>query len=458
MMGIQCPYCGQVHAPESRFCPATGRALAVQVGPSVPPHAVSPSPPHHAAAAAPAQHLAGPQQPLPLQPAYGVAPQPFHGAAARPGHAVAPQQSQGVPPHAAYGVVPPPAQGALPQPVAYAPPHAPSLQRGALGPPHGPSSPGGVSPGSGAPVQATPIGALLAAAFGLYRKNLVALVATCAVLVAPFALVHAAITALLLAPTVAVHATASDRVRVSEAAAERLRRDVEEAQRDPDRAQQLQRDEQKQLQDLSRAWTATEAAAVGGLAAIALAVLAILVGIAIQYGIAVPLTTAALTVIVADRVVGGTLGPAQAYRKVASRLPALLTAAIPAFLLVLFGLCLLVIPGLVLGLLLVFVTPVVMIENLGGIAALRRSATLVKANVLQVLAVGLVFAAIRLVASIFATAIVPRTALFAESLVQDLLLLFLLPIPIVGTVLVYLDVRRQTEGLDERRIRQALVA
>ncbi|HXX69130.1 MAG TPA: hypothetical protein VEK07_18230 [Polyangiaceae bacterium] len=445
MTGIQCPFCGQVHPPESRFCPATGRALAVQVGPAAPPHAVSPPHPRGhfgAAAVAPPQHLGGPQPPQPLPPAYGVAPQSFHGAAPQPAHGAAPQPAQSFSPHAAYGAA---AAHGSPQPAGYAPAH-------------GPSSPWAVSPNGGAPGQATPIGALLAAAFDLYRKNLVALVATCAVLIAPLALVHAGITALLLAPTVAVHATATDRVRVSEAAAERLRRDVEEAQRDPARAQQLQRDEQKQLQDLSRTWTATEAAAVGGLAAIALALLAVLLGIAIQYGIAVPLTTAALTIVVLDRAAGGDLGPARAYRKVASRLPALLTAAIPAVLLVLLGLCLLVIPGLVLGLLFVFVTPVVMIENLGGIAALKRSATLVKANVLQVLAVGLVFAAIRLVASIFASVVVPRTAFFAASLVQDVLLLFLLPIPIVGTVLVYLDIRKQTEGLDERRIRQALGA
>jgi hypothetical protein len=34
--------------------------------------------------------------------------------------------------------------------------------------------------------------------------------------------------------------------------------------------------------------------------------------------------------------------------------------------------------------------------------------------------------------------------------------MLILPIPILGTVLLYLDIRRQTEGLDDRAIRAAL--
>ena len=120
------------------------------------------------------------------------------------------------------------------------------------------------------------------------------------------------------------------------------------------------------------------------------------------------------------------------------------------------GLCFLIIPGLILGFLFVFVTPVVLLENVGGIAALKRSAALVKANVGQVAIVCLVFAAIRIVASLMAGLFVPTSALFVGSLVQDALLMLILPIPILGTVLLYLDIRRQTEGLDDRAIQAAL--
>jgi hypothetical protein len=119
-------------------------------------------------------------------------------------------------------------------------------------------------------------------------------------------------------------------------------------------------------------------------------------------------------------------------------------------------LCLLVIPGLILGFLFVFVAPVVLLENVGGIAALKRSIDLVKANVAQVLVVCIVFAAIRIASSIIAHLFIPRTAFFVDSLVQDALLMFLLPVPIIGTVLLYLDIRRQADGLDDQGVRAGI--
>jgi hypothetical protein len=407
MTGIQCPHCGQVHPPVSRFCPATGRPLAAQPAPG---HAFSPAP------------GPGPVQ-GPRADAYGAAPP------AAPAYGALPPGGAGAP---AYGAAPPAAPG-----------------------PVGPPAPTGAGDRSSS-ARPKPIGTILTEAFELYQKNLVALVTTCAILVAPVALAEAGMTALLLAPTVAVTATADHNARLSQAAAERLQRDLVEAQRDPAKARELQRDEQQHLQDLSRSVAATGAAAVGGLLSILLSFAVSMLSIAMLYAIAVPLTTAALTILVADRATGGKLGPGAAYKRMLSRLPALLSATIPAFFLVLLGLCFLLIPGVILGLLFVFVTPVVMLERHGGISALKRSASLVKANVLQVLVVGLVFGVIRVVTTIVAHMVVPVTALFAASLVQNFILLFLLPIPIVGSVLLYLDIRRQTEGLDDRGVRRAL--
>jgi hypothetical protein len=120
------------------------------------------------------------------------------------------------------------------------------------------------------------------------------------------------------------------------------------------------------------------------------------------------------------------------------------------------GLCLLVIPGLVIGFLFTFVAPVVLLENMGGMAALKRSVTLVKANVLQVFVVVLVFAVIRIASQLLAHIFIPRTAFFVDSLVQDLLLMLLLPVPIIGTVLLYLDIRRQADGLDAQGVRAGI--
>jgi hypothetical protein len=166
--------------------------------------------------------------------------------------------------------------------------------------------------------------------------------------------------------------------------------------------------------------------------------------------------TGALTIIVADRATGGNAGPGEAYKLLMKRLGKFLSAWIPGFFFVMCGLCFLVIPGLIIGFLFTFVAPVVLLENVGGMAALKRSANLVKANVLQVFVVGIVFAVIRIASQLFAHIFIPRTAFFIDSLVSDLLLMLLLPVPIIGTVLLYLDIRRQADGLDERGVRAGI--
>jgi uncharacterized membrane protein len=295
---------------------------------------------------------------------------------------------------------------------------------------------------------------ILTEAFQLYQKHFGTLLLTCAILLVPVSLAKAAAMALILAPTAVVDVAASHTQQLSQRTVQDVQRQLQET--DPKKRQELVKQQQKELQDLQQAWAATGTAAVGGLMAMLLGLVAALVGIAVMYGIAIPLTTGALTIVVADRSTGGTAGPGKAYGRLLRRLGALLSAAIPAFFLVLFGLCLLVIPGLILGFLFVFVTPVALLENVGGIAALKRSAALVKANVGQVAIVCLVFAAIRIVTQLTASIFVPRSALFLGSFVQDALLMLILPIPILGTVLLYLDIRRQTEGLDDRAIRAAL--
>ena len=126
-----------------------------------------------------------------------------------------------------------------------------------------------------------------------------------------------------------VDVAASHAQQLSQQTAQDLQRQLQET--DPKKRQQLMKDQQKEMQDLQQAWAATGTAAVGGLMAILLGLVAALIGIALMYGIAIPLTTGALTVIVADRSTGGTAGPGKAYARLLRRFGALLTAAIPAF-------------------------------------------------------------------------------------------------------------------------------
>jgi hypothetical protein len=298
-----------------------------------------------------------------------------------------------------------------------------------------------------------PVGAILTEAFQLYQKHLATLLLTCAILIVPVSIAKSAAMALILAPTAVVEVAANHAEELSRQTAQQMQRQFDDAQRDPKKWGQDSAARQKQIADFSQQWATTGTAAVGGLMAVLLGALAMVFGVAVMYGIAIPLTTGALTIVVADLATGGSAGPGKAYKILLSRLGKFLSAWIPAFLLVLVGLCLLVIPGLIVGFLFVFVAPVVLLENVGGIAALKRSVNLVKANVLQVAIVSIVFVGIRLVASLVAHIFVRSTAFFLDSLVQDLLLMLLLPVPIIGTVLLYLDIRRQADGLDAQGIR-----
>jgi cell shape-determining protein MreD len=105
-----------------------------------------------------------------------------------------------------------------------------------------------------------------------------------------------------------------------------------------------------------------------------------------------------------------------------------------------------------------FVSPVVLIEGLGGRAALRRSVDLVRADWLRVALVVVVFGVIHAVARMLAGAVIPHTAIFMGSLISDLINLVLLPIPIIGAVLLYFDIRRMREGFTDDRLGADLAA
>ncbi|HEX4445532.1 MAG TPA: hypothetical protein VH044_02300 [Polyangiaceae bacterium] len=300
---------------------------------------------------------------------------------------------------------------------------------------------------------ATSIGAILGEAFRLYRRHLVTLLVTCAIVLVPVSLAKSAAMALIVAPST-LGAAAGHVQSLTERTASDVQRTLDET--DPTKRPALEDRQQKDIEDLQRELTGAGTDVAGGLVAVLLSVLAALVGISLMYALAVPLATGALTVIVADLIAGESSGPAKGYARLLARSGKLFTAGTLAFLAVAAGLVCLVVPGLILAFLFSFVVPVVLIENVGGMAALKRSVKLVNANVFQVAVVLFVFAGIRLVASIVTTLLVPSAAVFLDSLVQDSILMLTLPIPILGTVLLYFDLRRQADGLDAQGIRSAL--
>lgn len=265
------------------------------------------------------------------------------------------------------------------------------------------------SPPSPAPEKG--VADILAEAFALYRAHAKPLLMICALLFVPASIIKSLALAAILGPTVALVAAA-----------------------DP------------------------TAVLAGGLSVYLFGLLGTLVTAFFLYGIIVPLTNGALTISVADRVLGGNAEWREVWMLLFRRLGKLLSAVIPAAFLVALGFVFFVIPGLVLGLLFAFVSPVVLIEGIGGRAALERSVALVRSDWLRVTLLVLVFGILRGVAQLLASALIPQTAIFASSLFGDLITMVLLPVPVLGMVLLYFDVRRKRDNFTPDNLRSDLEA
>jgi hypothetical protein len=252
---------------------------------------------------------------------------------------------------------------------------------------------------------------ILGEAFTLYRAHAKPLLVTCALLFVPAAFVNALARSAILGPTLALGGA-----------------------------------------------TDPAAALAGHLSVFLLGLLGTVVTAFFLYGIIIPLTNGALTIAAADRILGGRAEWREIWMLLFRRLGKLLSAVVPAAIVITIGCVFFIIPGLVLALLFTFVSPVVLIEGLGGRAALERSTTLVRSDWLRVALVLVSFAIMRFVAQMLANAFVPSTALFFGSLLGDLFTMVMLPIPVLGTVLLYFDIRRKRESFTDDNLRADLEA
>jgi hypothetical protein len=176
----------------------------------------------------------------------------------------------------------------------------------------------------------------------------------------------------------------------------------------------------------------------------------------VMCGFVLPLVQAALAIATADRLLAGNADWRQHWALLWPRLPLLLSAAVPAALILAVGFFIAVLPGLVLSFFLLFAAPVVLFERLGGLAALRRSYHLVQWDWLRTALMFVVFGLSGSISHWVAGLFAPTGALLLDNFVGDLLFLLVMPVPIIGTVLLYLDVRRKAEGLDDDHLRAAL--
>jgi hypothetical protein len=260
-----------------------------------------------------------------------------------------------------------------------------------------------------APTPEKGVADILVEAFRMYRAHAKPLLLTCALLFVPAAIVNSLARAAILGPAVAMAQAGGDPRLMA-----------------------------------------------GGFGVYVLGLAGTLVTSFFLYGIIVPLTNGALTIAVADRILGGNAGWREVWMLLFRRLGLLLTAVVPAAVIVAVGCVFFLIPGLVCALFFAFVSPVVLIEGIGGRAALERSTTLVRSDWLRVALVLLAFALVRGVAQVVGTALVAPGSIFVGSLLSDLVTMVLLPIPVLGAVLLYFDIRRKRDNFTPDRLRTDL--
>ena len=276
-------------------------------------------------------------------------------------------------------------------------------------------------------MDARPALQILARAGELYKKNARAFLLTAGIAIVPVALIHAALaTAMLPAPA-----------RLTERG-ESIQRDSEELQRRMAAGTLTREDaarlQQQMTENYGRAMTET-GAAMGGFARFALSML-LLAPIA---ALGAFLGSAALVPMVRDAQAGRSLSPSAAWSEVGRRFPALIVTAILAAVGVAIGLFFVVIPGLVLAFLFAMAMPVVVMEGRSGIAALKRSAEIVRRDWLRAATLVIAFILLSLIAHLIAGVIVPARFPFAHELAQDVATWIVFPFPIAALVLLYLD-------------------
>jgi hypothetical protein len=255
---------------------------------------------------------------------------------------------------------------------------------------------------------------LLQQAFQLYRKHAKAFITVAAVVFVPGAVAHACARAAILAPTVAVNVAL-----------------------DP-------------VTHLPLEAPAAMGVLAAGFATMMLGLLAAAVTGLFLHGVIIPLTQGALALAAADRLLGRETSWQDLWTLLFRRVGTVFSAIVPAALLTGIGFFFLVVPGALLAFFFSFVPTVALFEGVGGVAALRRSYELVRADWLRMLLVLITFALLSGLAQIVAGMFFH--GVLGTRLLQDALTLIVLPVPVIGSVLLYFDIRRKHEGYDHQQL------
>lgn len=197
--------------------------------------------------------------------------------------------------------------------------------------------------------------------------------------------------------------------------------------------------------------------------------IALAFGSAAIYLIAVPLAQGALIWAVSRRYLGKSISIGEAYRQVLRRFGHLLVAVILTGLATLGGTLLCIIPGIVVSFMFSFATIEVVLEDRDGVEGMRRSWQLVSydfwkvVGTLVVLGILVAAAAYALSAPFSLISMIPTQdgnpmagLNLVSQAISSLVQIVLQPVQIVGTILLYYDLRIRKEGFDIELLAQAM--
>jgi hypothetical protein len=295
---------------------------------------------------------------------------------------------------------------------------------------------------------------LLKQAVDLYRKHARAFLITAAVLFLPASFVNSCAVSMITGPV--LNASGGDRLRARAEVMARMEKQIARTD-DPQTREALLRQLARELEPLADDLPSF-GARLASTSAFFLALVGWAVTALILYGSVVPLTGAALTIAVADRILGGNATWREHWMLLFRRLVTLLTAIIPAALVVMVGFFCMVLPGIIASFFFTFVAPVALIENVGGTAALKRSYELVRSDWLRTALMLIVFGILNAIAHRVADVFIPSGSVFFGTFLGDVLLLLVMPVPIIGVVLLYFDLRRKRDGFTDDKLRAELEA
>jgi hypothetical protein len=179
--------------------------------------------------------------------------------------------------------------------------------------------------------------------------------------------------------------------------------------------------------------------------------------------IAFPIAGGAATYAISERYLGNEVTIGEALRMALSRFWTLSVAQITATIRVMFGFLLLIVPGILWLLSYSLVVPAILVEDQKAIPSLRRSRDLVKGHRGKVFCVmfiiyllqGIPILGVNMISGMIFN-VESGSGAVLNSAIINLVSIFLVPLGIVATILLYYDMRIRKEGFDLEMLSRAI--